>query len=564
MGSCSGNGSRGHHSFTLNLWESYVSDGASNYSTVNWELILAPIVRGYNWSYSSNVPVTWGVNIAGSNYSGNIMSYDGSSTVAVASGSLNVGHNGDGSKSIDFSFSITEQISASYLTGNASGSGSMALSNIPRYANITSFSVAKRDETSFLVSFNADAGLDWAQYRLNDGNWVDLPSSNIISGLSANTSYKIAIRVRRTDSQLWTESWNVWQSTYDYPKVTSLNNFTIGEGATVYLENPLGRNITLDLISNNDGSVIGTYTGNYQGYVNAEFKTADAINRQYASIPNANSGTYYARVKYGNITKTQGTGTYYTNHNDCDPTFSGFTYMDSNEDVTDITGNNQIFVKGLSVIKVTIPSANKMITRRNATPQNYALSCDTLNTTVNYSDNDINVELGVINSSGTKRLNVRAYDSRNNSALSYQDITVYDYAKPVINVEATRLNNFENETTLKVKGSYTKLTIDGTDKNVVTNTQYRYKETDGQWSSWTNINFTINDGEFTCSDVILSLDNSKSFEFEIKVTDRLTDNTETANVDIGQAIFFISSNQKACYINGQEILMYDVVDEWTE
>ena len=259
MGSCSGNGSRGHHSFTLNVWESYVSDGASNYSTVNWELILAPIVAGYNWSYSSNVPVTWGVNVAGNNYSGNIMSYDGSSTVTVASGSVNVGHNSDGSKSIDFSFSITEQISVSYLPGNASGSGSMSLSNIPRYANITSFNVSKRNETSFSVSFNADAGLDWAQYRLNDGNWVDLPSSNIISGLSANTSYKIAIRVRRSDSQLWTESWNVWQSTYDYPKPTSVSNGTIGDGFTVSIYNPLGRQYTLELISNVNGSILNTY-----------------------------------------------------------------------------------------------------------------------------------------------------------------------------------------------------------------------------------------------------------------------------------------------------------------
>lgn len=457
MGSCSGNGSRGHHSFTLNVWESYVSDGANNYSTVNWELILSPIVTGYDWSYSSRVPVTWAVSIAGNNYSGNIMQYDGRSTVTVASGSVNIWHDSDGSKSIDFSFSIAEQISASYLPGNASGSGNMVLTKIPRYANITNFNVSKRDETSFSVSYNTDASCDWAQYRLNDSGWVDLPPSNIISGLSANTSYKIAIRVKRTDSQLWTESWNVWQSTYDYPRPTSVNNFTIGEGATVYLDNPLNRNVTLDLISNVNGGVIGTYTGTYNGYVNAEFKTTDAINRQYASIPNANSGTYYARVKYGSVTKTHGTGTYYTNHSECDPTFGGFTYMDSNEDVTSITGNDQIFIKGLSTIKVSIPSAKKMTTRRNATPKNYALSCDTLNTTVNYSDNNIDVELGVINSSGTKRLNVRAYDSRNNSALSYQDITVYEYVKPTINAEATRLNNFENETTLKVKRYFYKI-----------------------------------------------------------------------------------------------------------
>lgn len=564
MGSCSGNGSRGHHSFTLNVWESYVSDGASNYSTVNWELILSPIQAGYNWSYSSNVPVTWGVNIAGNNYSGNIMSYDGSSTVAVASGSVNVGHNSDGSKSIDFNFSITEQISASYLTGNASGSGSMPLSNIPRYANITSFSVSRRDETSVQFSWSADASCDWAWYSRNGGtSWHNLPTNGVVSGLSANTTYNFKLRVRRADSQLTTDSGTIQKTTYDYPKPTSVSSGSIGDGFTVGVDNPLGREYTLELISNVNGAILNTYVGTYNGNLTG-FWDSDTVDKMYQSIPNNNNGTYFAKITYGSVVKTLGNGTYETKTSECSPQFSDFDFMDSNTNVSNVTGNNQVFVKGLSTIKVLISSVNKMVARKYASPSSYSLSCDTLNDTVSYSDNDVNVELGTIKSSGTIRLNVKAFDSRGNSNSVDKNITVYDYAKPVINVEATRLNNFENETTLKVKGSYTKLTIDGADKNVVTNAQYRYKETDGQWSSWTNINFTINDGKFTCSDVILSLDNSKSFEFEIKVTDRLTDNTETANVDIGQAIFFISSNQKACYINGQEILMYDVVDEWTE
>ena len=203
-----------------------------------------------------------------------------------------------------------------------------------------------------------------------------------------------------------------------------------------------------------------------------------------------------------------------------------------------------------------------MTTQKYATPNKYVISCDTLNKDVNYSSSNINTEVGTIANSGTLRVNARAYDSRNNSALAYKDITVYDYAKPVINVSASRLNKFENQTTIKVSGTYTKLTINNTNKNTITNVKYRYRETGGTWSNWTNISTTVSNGTFTCSDVILSLDNTKSFEFEIQATDNIDSNTKTANVDIGQAIFFISSNNRACYINGQEILQYDVVDEW--
>ena len=203
-----------------------------------------------------------------------------------------------------------------------------------------------------------------------------------------------------------------------------------------------------------------------------------------------------------------------------------------------------------------------MVAKNSATPKNYVMGIDTLSKTVAYSTSDIVASIGTVTSSGTKRLNVRAYDSRNLSTLAYKDITVYDYAKPVINASITRLNNFEEQTTIKVSGTYTRLTINGSDKNTITNVQYRYRESGGTWSSWTTLSTTITSGKFSCSDVILSLDNTKSFEFQIQVVDKLQSNTATKTLDIGQAIFFISTNNKACYINGQEIIMYDIVDEW--
>ncbi len=186
----------------------------------------------------------------------------------------------------------------------------------------------------------------------------------------------------------------------------------------------------------------------------------------YDSIPNSNTGTYKVRLVCGEVNRdiTATGGTYSTNTAECSPSFSSFDAKDNNSSIVAVTGNNQVFVKGKSTLYVMIPSANKMTTQKSATPSSYSLSCDTLNKSANYSTNDVNVSMGSISNSGTLRVNVRAYDSRSNSALAYKDITVYDYTKPTINLSAKRLNDFENQTTLSISGTYTRLTINNTDK----------------------------------------------------------------------------------------------------
>ncbi|MBQ6546464.1 MAG: hypothetical protein IJL74_00505 [Bacilli bacterium] len=541
-------------------WSIKSQSTSSNKTVINWSLKGAGSAVSTWYMAGPFKVVVNGSTVYSS--SSRITLYDGTT---VASGTATISHNNDGTKT--FSASAKGAIySSSY---NCSGSGSWALTSIPRYATISNFKVSQRDETSVTYSYSTDATCDsaWYRYKLNSssswGSWTSLPSNKIITGLTAGTKYDFQVRVRRQDSQLTTDSGTVSQTPYDYPKPTSLNDFVIGEGASVNVYNPLGRTYTLNIISDNDNSVIGTYTGTYAGIINNEFKTAEAIDAQYESIPNSNSGTYHAEVIYGSSTKTLGTGTYSTNTTDCSPSFSTFTYKDNNSSVTNITGNNQVFVKGLSIISVSIASANKMTTQKYATPVSYTASCENLNKSIAYSENNItNEDIGVINTSGLKRLNIRAYDSRGNSALAYQDITIYDYVKPTVNVTLKRLNDFEEQTTLKVSGTYTRLTIDNTDKNNIMTVQYRYREKGGTWGSWTNMSVTNNAGNYTCTDVVLALDNEKAFEFEIKATDKFDNNTGTGIVNVGVPIFFISNNQKTCYINGKEIIMYDVIDTW--
>ena len=540
-------------------WQIASQSIEGNYTDINWQ---AGINANNNYWYNNAMKINSIVINDTTVFSGGTYSNIEGGTHQLASGTARIYHNTDGTKS--FSASISGWL---YSYGNCSGSGSWTLTSIPRYAT-SNQSLKSKTETSITMNWSSDSTIDYLWYSKDNGsNWTgvdvtDGTSGNYtISGLSANTTYNIKTRVRRKDSQLTTDSSSLSVTTYNYPHITTVGttNLTIGDKQTLTLYNPLSRSVTVKMYKD---STSGTqlYSGTTSSTTIGFTPTASTL---YASIPSATSGKCVYSVIYGSASTKTTTGAYtYVIKGTETPTFSTFTYKDSNTAVTGVTGNNQVLVKGLSTLQVTIASANKMVAQNSATAKNYIMSIDTLTKTVDYSTSDITASIGTVTSSGTKRLNVRAYDSRNLSTLAYKDITVYDYAKPVINASITRLNNFEAQTTIKVSGTYTRLTIGGADKNTITSVKYRYRESGGTWSSWATLSTTVTSGKFTCSDVILSLNNTKSFEFEIQAVDKLQTSTNSSTLDIGQAIFFISSNKKACYINGQEILTYDVVDTW--
>jgi hypothetical protein len=534
----------------------------NNTSNIQWALSITGGGGSYYDSYAKatvNGNVVY--NETKSWSSGSFPAKDGKVSGAIS----NITHDSQGKKSISFALE-----GYSYVYNTQSTSGSLPLTDIPRYFTKTpTLEVVSKTETSITIKWTTSENASRSQYKIDNGSWVDV-ETNInkktgtmtINGLTPNHTHTIYGDFMRKDSGLWCQtkpSINV--TMYDYPYINSTPNFTIGDVLNIGIYNPLGRSCDIYVIGADDSEDSGNTTSDtsISGYNDTSYQ-----NFFYDSIPNSNTGTYKVRLVCSEVNRdiTATGGTYSTNTAECSPSFSSFDVKDNNSSIVAVTGNNQVFVKGKSTLYVTIPSANKMITQKSATPSTYSLSCDTLNKSANYGTNDVNVSMGSISNSGTLRVNVRAYDSRSNSALAYKDITVYDYTKPTINLSAKRLNDFENQTTLSISGTYTRLTINNTDKNTITNVKYRYREVSGTWSGWTNVNTTVISGKFTCSDVILSLDNTKSFEFEIQATDKLDSNASTTSIDVGQAIFLISSNKKACYINGQEILMYDVVDTW--
>lgn len=503
MASITGNGSKGHHKFILTVTETATST-ANNTSTVSYKFQIAPIQTSWNWSqWGAYIKYSFKVN--GVEYTGSIDAYDGYSTVTLKSGTQTVTHNADGSKSISYSFSVTDTSGVTYTSGNASASGTLALTKIPRYATVNQ-SLKSKTETAITMNWSADATCDYVWYSLDLGKtWKAVGSVNAksgsytISSLSANTSYNIITRCRRKDSQLASNSAGVIIATYNYPYCTKAPDFTIGNAVKIEFYNPLSRNITWQ-IDGADGSLIArnTTTGTSYTGISGDGSVANL----YASIPNAKSGTYTVKVTYGSVVNTKTGGKYSIKGTEI-PTINSFTYIDNNSTTVALTGNNQHIVQNYSSLVARVGSATA--NKGAGGIAKYVVECNG-KTVQNTSSGNFTV--GAVNSNRNVDVKLTVTDTRGLSASKTITVTMLAHSTPTANVTLERLNNYEDETYLTVDGSVSSVNS----KNTMA-IKYRYKQSGGSYGSYVNIN---DRQKYT-----LSLDKNKAFIFNIVVTDAL-------------------------------------------
>lgn len=168
MASITGNGAKGHHKFTLTVTESSYSV-ANNTSSVSFSFQLSPIQKEWDW-YDWTDRISYSITINGTYYTGYIPAYDGYATVTLKSGTLTVAHNADGAKTISYSFSVTDNTGQTYTSGNASASGSLALTTIPRAATITSAAAVTLGNKCAVNWTPASASFRY-KIKFSIGNW---------------------------------------------------------------------------------------------------------------------------------------------------------------------------------------------------------------------------------------------------------------------------------------------------------------------------------------------------------------------------------------------------------
>jgi hypothetical protein len=546
-----------HNSRYFELVCTQKSNGsAKNSSTITWTLYA----KGDSTHYSTG-PTTVVIN-GKTVYSKERTSWEtGKFPVAQGSvsGATEVAHNADGTKTIAVKFST-----AIYYKDVKEYSANWTLDSIQRYASAM-HSIYIEEETSVTMNWASNSKIAKLWYSTDNGEtwtWIADPHATsgryTITDLEPYHAYPIKTRVEREDNGLRTVSPVIYVNTKDFPHCIEAPDFVIGNPVTLKFYNPLKRSLKFQITANGTtlsylwGADGTTYTGIYAENVQTAL---------YNTIPDSYEGKYTVTVTYGDSVRTfDGGGKYSIDQAKCYPIAGSFDYYDARN----VYGVDHVIVETLSKVYVKISPSQMATPVNGASIEKLLVAFGSAYKMVPYSSDEILVELGSVNFSSDSRIMfIRTFDSRGLSCLVSKDVEIIKYSKPIVNIDAQRLNNFEAQTTIRVGGNYSSFGSAGTERNGIKSAIMRIRESGGSWSSPSTLVVTHSAGSYTCQDVILSLDNEKSFEIEVKVTD-LYDSvtTEYATIDVGKAVFFISSNKKACYVNGTKIIMYDVVDTW--
>lgn len=134
------NSKKGYHKFTLTLSVDTAQDQdpSLNTSLVGYEVTLSPIENTgvHDWDYPDTDPFVCTYMINGVSTNCTLRSYDGVSTISLASGTTTVQHFVDGSKTISFSLKGSDY-SGFDLIGSFNVSGSFKLPKMDRYSTFT-------------------------------------------------------------------------------------------------------------------------------------------------------------------------------------------------------------------------------------------------------------------------------------------------------------------------------------------------------------------------------------------------------------------------------------------
>ena len=215
------------------------------------------------------------------------------------------------------------------------------------------------------------------------------------------------------------------------------------------------------------------------------------------------------------------------------PTFtsSNISYKDNNSVTTAVTENNQYLVQNLSSLLVTITSATAL---KGASISKYESTINGVKKTITSAGN---IDYGVINSGSNLTLSVKVTDSRGNTTTATKTVTFLAWSLPTALISLKRKNNYENETYLKVDGSYSSVNS----KNSLT-IQYQYKKTtESSYSSLTTLSDNVQ--------VTMTKDKESAWDFKIVLKDKFGTTTYNVVLPKGRFILFVDTKKLSVGIN---------------
>lgn len=474
------------------------------------------------------------------------------------SGTITVAHDSNGSKSISVGFST-----AIYTSTVTEHGGTMTLSNIDRAAPSVSVNVSSITANSIKITVSSSATANRWWYSLNGGSsWIEFNSSSgasketTVTGLSPNTSYTVQACARKSYNGVDGYSGKTTVKTLGGSVLSSVSTLTadnatakITLSATVYdtsykhklvLKDGGTTVLTLTGLSLSNGSNTITLTASQRSSILADMAAKKSFTGTFEL------STFSGSSQIGS-TSTK-TATVQTTAANSAPTFSGFTYKDTNTTAAGVTGNNQILIQSVSTLQVIASAATA---KNGATISSYSVSAGGSTA----SSTTVTLNVGKIYTSGTVPIIVTAIDSRGYTSSATVNITVIAYKSiDITTAIMRRVNEIEDVTQVTLEGDITPVKVNNVNKNTLRKLYYQYKRTDASaYSSLTDITSfaTFNDSGFTfTSDEWLSLDANYSWYVRFYVYDNLTD--DTATITVSQGTPLISFRRKKVGINKRE------------
>ena len=378
----------------------------------------------------------------------------GDQTIYLGTTTHRVGHNSDGTKTVNLSttFNIKANIAGNYVS-SITNNEDITLDTIPRAPSYNSTNVSSITETSVYLSSSVDTqglsitGGGWDISTDGGNTWTYYDggvTGRTISGLNADTQYWYR-GYCVTAGGGSNSGWDTFR-TYPYPYISSAPNFDIGNQMSIGIHNPLNRNCQVYIIANDNSTMGGdTTTGtSIGGYYNSSWQ-----NFWYASIPNSSYGDYRVRLVVSSLGRdtTVSGGRYYAKEIECKPDVSAI-FKDNNASSIAQTGNENIIVKGVSNMLVTVNGTPK----HSASISSYSIVCDDGQRATNQVSTIIRpmspiVRITVTDSRGFS--NTATYNlSTLNQWLNY---TILAYTS---DIEVKRSEQLSDQVILNVSGNY--------------------------------------------------------------------------------------------------------------
>lgn len=402
------------------------------------------------------------------------------------------------------------------------------------------------------VAVCVDTTCDSLAISVDGGSWIyhngDFLGWKVttISSLSPGVQHSFKTSIRRKDSQLWKESNIFYGTTLSHSAITATTG-NVNDTATsvsISFTNPTATPVDVYLELPDLGSTMYKRTYNVTSPVTLTLDSA-TMDSMLAAMTSVKS-TKLRYVVHDSLdgVDTLTTMDYLLTVVDANPVFTNFTYLDSDTTISDKTENNQYIVQNYSDLHAVISISDKAVALKGSTIARYTFNINGINVEQAYSESEINKAIGVITAASDQILTVTAYDSRGNVTAVAKTIFVVPYAIPIINSSGVRLNNFENDTTLVVGGSFSPVVVNSVSKNTIASDKvtYRYKKDSDAFGDWITMDRQVGAGIFTTTDEYLDLDNTSSYTFEVNVEDLFDNNTSTFVVGRGRPILMIGSN----------------------